>query len=323
MRAKRVHRSGAPMSEKADRLSDALRAQLELSHTSITHAAGEADIPYDRLKKALQANRFSRADLDSLRRVLPDDFNFEKYSYHPARTYVMGGAGSESEPDEFFVGIKDMYTSFAQLKRVAKGAELGPIVSDLYRNWVPQMSMVLFMHPDYTPLEWSPANRADKSNIYQLLKAGGRIVYVAGLSEATRGGAPDAVEKKFMSFCSRLAEEAADGDPDPTGFVALLRVPHCIYCIPFQKPSLFTFAEDGVVQIRAFTTIEVPETTDGESTAGTIVVPQTKAAAEARVSYIDELTFELLNGQEPCAFQARSFPDLEAKEIVRRIRGVI
>jgi hypothetical protein len=141
----------------------------------------------------------------------------------------------------------------------------------------------------------------------------------------------DNVDRDFDRFVERLRSAC----PEPKGFVALLRVPRCAFCIPFQKPGLFSryASEDELAANYAFTTVEIPETSEGKGNLGTAVLPQRDRVAHAMRDYMFDLVAHVQKHAREVAadpdgelreapFHFRSYPELEEADLVERIRPI-
>lgn len=320
------------MTGSPEDLALALKEQLTGKHGSIAQAAGDLGIPYERLKQSLRRSRFSAADAQLLiEDVMPgvtlDDLKRD-YGFEPARAYSGGAATApqSADGDPFSEALQPLYSSLPILKKEAKGGVLNPVVSDIYAAWQTEMSMILFCDGSIDPVEWDANYKEARTNLNDALCKGGIIVYVASNYDDSSGtsSSRDRIDQKFDSFWSRLREEHPNPAPELTGFVALLRAPRCSFCIPFQKPSLFTRRENGNTSIRAFTTIDIPETVDGESYTGVICIPLTRQVAKGMVEYLDLLTMDMQtssDGRGIC--RVKSYPEHDDAEIISRIRGII
>lgn len=320
-------------SEKPD-LNQFLREKLNEKFGSLRRAAETVGMPYERLRMALRRNTFNLDDLDALCSHLEDVSSEELsagYSFDEARSYVRADDPKKSaESDPYERSLIKMRDAFQGLKKIAKSdGELEPVVLDLFEAWHADMTMFLFYHRSNEPVEWDPQWRSIRTSLNSVLLKGGNIIYVVETADEVSGepSASDDIDLKFNRFVSRLIRENDTSSRDSyKGRVVLVRVPHCSFCVPDQKPSLFAWRENDDLKLRAFTTADIPETLDGHGTAGTIIIPQPAAIADKMLSYLDNVVsryHETDSAEISPAVRLRSFPEHNDDANIQRLARII
>lgn len=319
-------------------LNEYLRARIAEKHKTIVAAADAFGIPYERLKKALQINRFSKSDLDSIQLGLGEK-NFgkggERFEFTVSESYTRSapepGLPRPGTHDDFLEAIEPLFHSHKGLKSLARGNELSPVVSKLYESWLDGMLMVLFCEEDFEPLEWTARNTEVRANLRKALRSGGIVIYVFEGSDELTGEENDmkSVTRRFNSFVSKMKTECSeDGLDEYPGFVALLILPHCPFCVPHQKPTLVSIGDDdlGTNIPLAFLGLDVPDTKDGyaNSVTGSIIIPQKNEVAQRMSRFLDEFTTyaEEIDYEIP-GFQVQCFPEKKPAEVLRLMRGLL
>lgn len=317
-----------------------IRETLITRYGTLAVAAEHLGFSYERVKKAIQRNRFSAADLEML---LPDR-NHEDLSKEFHFNLARRHSGEPVDPgSERFDLFSSLETGFRSFQRGVRETDFGEFINDLYNKIGAEQSvqsMVLFCHDSSRPVEWNPEEVRLLFQLHHAIRNGAMIIYLMECDlENTVNPKPlreDNVDRHFKRVVGRLKRLSQDDPPDPgtpTGFVALLRVPRCAFCIPYQKPALFSrYKGDGNAEPPlhyALTTTEIPERIDGAECLGTAVIPLTNVIAHAMRDYLFELreyiTEASKDGADEAKFRGSSFPESDniAEEVIRRLKPLL
>lgn len=336
----------AEMTEQKPPLNKYLRRLLDAQFSSLTHAASVAGIPAERLRSALRRNTFNVSDLELILAAVDvsdpakiiSDHEFDEARRYARRDdeqtapALNAHVSRSKNEDPHDASLSVMYASLEKLQLIARAdGELEPLVLTLYESWADETTMFLFLHKNEEPVEWTPDwEPIRRSLIDVVLQKGGNVIYVVSTADDVTGEhiADDKIDKNFQRFAGRLTREGFDADRGPSsGFVALIRVPHCSYCVPDQKPALFLWRNDERrLMKRAFITADIPITIDLEGTAGTIVIPQPATTASHMVDFVDDLVSRLTQDPESnfsSQVRMQSVPSMEGKGIVQKLAGLI
>lgn len=295
-------------------LADAIRKRLTDAHGSVSKACDKLGLPYERIKKALQRNRFSPDELSALwpgraSESLKGDYEFIYAEPHFRLTQdeIASRLVGAKRNDSSFNVLEKIEPAFHSLIKSAGMTDFSGFVEDLYQQKLDKAtSMVLFCDAASIPIEWNKSDRHFKPIIERqarALRAGATILYIMESRRADEvlgqaDQAPDGVDDNFEWFLRHLALNHFESE-EPNGFIALLRVPHCSFCIPYQKPTLFTkdassSGSPPAPNYRyALTTIGLPETIDGAGDSGLIVAPLQQNVADAMINYLQQLLYDL------------------------------
>lgn len=287
-----------------------VREVLSARYGSLYAAADQLEFPYQRLKKAVQRSSFSTQDLEILLpgknvMALKEEFSFN---------FSRRADPSADRPSNSFDLYQPIEAGFRSFQRGVRDIDFSKFVDSLYENIGVSLSvqaMTLFCASSSQPLEWS--NEQAQKKLAHALKEGGIIIYVmeTDLIGTTRSDdiPIDDLDRQFFKFLDRLDDLRDDDlrddevhDDKPAGFVALVRVRKCAFCVPFQKPALFSCVpSDESVPARhhALTTIGVPEQSTGEGELGTAVLPLRSEVASAMRDYLIDLIRDLKKADPP------------------------
>jgi hypothetical protein len=283
-----------------------VREMLTTRYGSMAVAAERLEFSYERLKKAVQRNRFSAQDLDVLFPGKSVDDLKEQFDFNFARR----GDLSTAIGDARFNLFKLIETGFRSFQKGAREIDFSLFVRDLYDNLGtgPTKSadaMTLFCDRRSQPIEWSGDQVALMNKLAFALSSGASIIYVmeADLFGAVRpeGQEEDTVDQYFKRYLARLDMFRDEGEP-ASSFIALVRVRRCPFCMPYQKPALFSCLTEGdgdPNHHHALTTVEVPEQSGGSGFLGTAVLPQREEMANAMRDFLIDLALELREGDPP------------------------
>jgi len=317
-----------------------IRRGLQDKFGTLQSAAAACGLTYDRLRKILSLNKYSAHDLSLIASALKLETQHLRanYEFEESKKYGDNTVETPRERDSALESLDPLFEDYDGLKRLArKFGPLTPVVSNLYAGWDPRVTMVLFSHPSSYPIEWDIAERNARSSLIEAARKGAHILYVLESSEEYTGAprtGEDETDRAFERFVSRLSRENGAQEADAfSGLIALIRVPHCPFCVPFQKPTLCFWPEKqelekngegsrAVADLKrvAITTASIPERIESNSVAGVLLVPQQKEFADAMMKYLDDFCAKaaLLDTQLE-GFRAASFPRLARSEIIARI----
>ena len=324
------------MSEDLPPLGPFLRDTLIARHGSLPAAAEKHGVSYERLKKSIQRSRFAEIDLEIL---LPERSCEElkaEFSFELTRRHSVSGALKPGN---------DKFTMFAELEaglrsyqRGVRETNFNKFVGDIYENignrnvaWI--QSMVLFCHETSKPVEWEPENIHLLKKLAEIVCAGGTVIYVMEI-DLENSVMPDNdivndnIDRQFRRrldrlkiFCDEIFKETGEA---PKGYVALIRAPRCSFCIPFQKPALFSrYAHDGEgYEHYALTTVEIPERIDGKNILGTAVLPLPERTAYAMQQYVFELERHIRSDENK--FHFLCFPEEDnAQFLLEKLKPLV
>lgn len=308
-----------------------VRQTLMTRFGSLSVAADRLGISYERLKKAIQRNRFNAADLDVM---LPgSDHDELKTQFQFSFSRRAAAQDHEDARRLDFSLFEKLEPGVRGFQRGVRDMDLSAFVSDLYDKIGLEtgvQAMTLFCHATSEPEEWKPEQ-------IQLLKQlagaidsprGATILYVMEIDLENTVAVPEAevrdnVDKKFERHLDRLRTLC----DNPNGLVALLRVPRCSFCIPFQKPGLFSrySADDVLPEHYAFTTVDIPERLDGTGSLGVAVLPQRDKVAYAMRDYMFDLVAHVQGYEsdpDKYPFYFTSYPKLSPTELLAKLKPI-
>ena len=319
------------------KLSADIRASLLLQHNSIPRAADVLGLPYERLKKALQQNRFSDEDLRLLRPESTIDDLSKQYTFDHSRPYNRSGKGPDEararqRDGEEFSLFEQISGPFQLLQRAAAATDFESFVADLFAHKLnSNYSMVLFCRDMSVPIEWLGGNRSVLLTVANALCNGSTIIYVMEIDLANEVTPEpqeiDLIDRRFFNYLESLREACRGITSEAiSGLIALLRVPRCSFCIPYQKPALFTQirTDDELNVHHALTTIELPETICGSGEHGIVVLPQRADVAAHMTEYLRALIRHIKRADtDRKVFHFDSEPKLKSEELVERLHGIV
>jgi hypothetical protein len=206
-------------------------------------------------------------------------------------------------PRSAFDLYESIETGFRSFQRGVRDIDFAQFVNDLYDRIGTEaavQAMVLFCHATSQPIEWNSDQVSLMKQLAHALDQGAIIIYVmeTDLEGSFRHEdvGYDRVDRQFDKYLNRL-DSWRESD---AGFIALIRVRHCPFCVPFQKPALFTVVaeDDGESNSHhSVTTVGVPELSNGEGDLGTAVLPQRDEVAHAMRDYLMDMVFQLKKGE--------------------------
>ncbi|GEM_PF-6754924 len=290
------------------RLSTSVQVALKRDYSSIAHASERLGLSYERLKKALQRNRFSEEDLKALIpgesiEALRAKYDFEISRGYPELSKRMGKPRTPPAPagSENADLLGELKSPFKWLHAAANATVFDEFVGDMYKNMGPNTSMVLFCHDTAVPIEWEEENAELLDGVCSAINKGAVIIYVVESDLINyvvhKKVPPDNIDGKFQWYLKDVRRRCAStADPSGSrGFIALLRVPHCAFCIPYQKPALFITRDGEKKSYRALTTIQLSKTVNGaqDRKGDTVVLPQAVDVASTMVKYLRQLIYHL------------------------------
>ena len=283
-----------------DDLGAHVRDTLITRYGSMAAAAERLDFDYDRLRKAVQRNRFSAHDIEMLFPGTSVEELKGKFEFNFSRRGSLSVASHESRFDVY----QTIETGFRSFQRGVREIDFSNFVRDLYEKLgvsEAAQAMTLFCDRTSQPLEWNGDQVGLMQKLGFALDQGAVIIYVmeADLSGSIRSRdipPEDIIDLDFDRYLGRLDRFREESDK---GFIALVRVRKCPFCIPYQKPALFSCvtADDSEPNHHhALTTVDVPERSAGVGFLGTAVLPQREEVANAMRDFLIDLVLEYKKG---------------------------
>ena len=301
-----------------------VRKTLIARHGSLAFAAERLGISYERLKKAIQRNRFSASDIE----IMLPERSYEDWAkdYHFSFSRRHGSSEAPAPDADTFDLFEKIEAGFHAYQRGVRDTDFSEFVRDLYRkigsDGYSIQSMVLFCHVTSQPVEWSPQHDDLLNQLSHAIDKGATIIYVMECDLVK-----DNIDSQFEKHLRRLKSLCASDSETEKGFIALIRVARCAFCIPYQKPALFSKYGDNDVIAKhyALTTVNLPERIDGEIFLGTAVLPLENVVAHAMRDYLFELVDKIENISEisPLDFHFTCLPEGNKSELISKLKPLV